>query len=266
MSWTIDDARALYSVERWSEGLFDIGEDGHVHAHPLGPGSDGVKLDDIVDRAAQMGYPLPILIRFKDILRRRVDAMLGAFDHAIQASGYRGGYTAIYPIKVNQRASVLTSVLDAGQRVGLEAGSKPELLAVLAMSRPGGVIICNGYKDEEYIRMALIGRELGLRVYIVVEKLAEVPAIIRISQQLGIAPALGVRLRLASIGYGKWQNTGGDKAKFGLSAGQLLEALDLLRAAGMDECLELLHFHMGSQISNLADIQLGVAEAGRYFQ
>ncbi|HXH04796.1 MAG TPA: biosynthetic arginine decarboxylase, partial [Candidatus Competibacteraceae bacterium] len=173
---------------------------------------------------------------------------------------------AVYPIKVNQQRSVVGEILRAGRgRVGLEAGSKPELMAVLALSEPGGTVICNGYKDREYIRLALIGRALGLNLFIVVEKLSEIPLIVEEAAALGIRPQLGIRVRLASMGAGKWQNTGGEKSKFGLSASQLLHAVHALKAAGLLDCLQLLHCHLGSQIANIRDIQRGLREVGRYY-
>jgi len=208
-----------------------------------------------------------VLVRFSDILRHRVDTLCGAFDRAREADGYRGRYTVVYPIKVNQQRSVVEKILSKDKdRVGLEAGSKPELLAVLALSRQdGGVVVCNGYKDREYIRLALIGKELGHRVYIVVEKPSELELVIQESRALGVTPLIGLRMRLASIGAGKWQNTGGEKSKFGLSAAQVLEAVARLRAAQLLPGLQMLHFHMGSQIANIRDIQLGMREAARYY-
>ncbi|MGH8074663.1 MAG: arginine decarboxylase, partial [Lysobacter sp.] len=204
--------------------------------------------------------------RFPDILGDRLRKLQGAFAQAMDEASYPGGYTAVYPIKVNQHqgvAGVLAS--HHGEGFGLEAGSKPELMAVLALSRPGGVIVCNGYKDREYIRLALIGRKLGLQTFIVIEKPSELPLVIEEAKALGVEPGLGVRMRLASLGAGKWQNSGGDKAKFGLSPRQVLDLWKQLRGAGMTDCLQLLHFHMGSQISNVRDIASGMREAIRYF-
>ena len=190
--------------------------------------------------------------------------MQAAFATAMDEFDYDGGYTAVYPIKVNQHLSVAGElVARAGQGFGLEAGSKPELVAVLALSR-GGIVICNGYKDREYIRLALIGRKLGLDVFIVIEKPSELDTVLEEAAALGVEPLLGARLRLASLGAGKWQNTGGDKAKFGLSPRQLLDLAERLRAVGKLDALRLLHFHMGSQISNLRDIAGGMREATRY--
>ena len=184
----------------------------------------------------------------------------------MQRDDYRGRYTAVYPIKVNQQKSVVDALLAHGaERLGLEAGSKPELLAVLARSRPDGIVVCNGYKDREFIRLALIGKQIGHRVYIVVEKLSELDLVIEESKALGIAPLLGVRVRLASIGAGKWQNTGGDKSKFGLSAAEVLRVIERLRAEKLLESLAMMHFHMGSQIANIQHIQSGMREGARYY-
>src|SRR5690606_5021936 len=198
------------------------------------------------------------------ILGDRLAHMQAAFAKAMDSYDYSGGYTAVYPIKVNQHLSVAGElVARAGQGFGLEAGSKPELIAVLALSR-GGIVVCNGYKDREYIRLALIGRKLGLDVFIVIEKPSELDTVLEESAALGVEPLLGARLRLASLGAGKWQNTGGAKAKFGLSPRQLLDLVERLRGTGNLDALRLLHFHMGSQISNLRDIANGMREATRY--
>lgn len=265
--WDIQQARDAYSIPHWGGGYFDVNGDGHLHVRPRRGGAHpGIDLYKLSEEAQAAGLTLPLLVRFSDILHDRVDTLCGAFGEAMQVAGYRGRYTAVYPIKVNQQKSVVQEILRHGdERVGLEAGSKPELMAVLALSRPGGVIICNGYKDREYIRLALIGRRLGHRVYIVVEKLSELDIVIDESSKLAVAPLLGVRVRLASIGYGKWQNTGGDKSKFGLSAAQTLTAVETLRTAGMLDSLQLMHFHLGSQVANVRDIQRGVREAARYY-
>ena len=265
--WDVQQARDTYNIPHWGGDYFDVNVDGHLHVRPRRnnhhPGIDLYKLSE---EAQATGLALPLLVRFSDILHDRVDTLCGAFGEAMRVAAYRGRYTAVYPIKVNQQRSVVREILRHGEdRVGLEAGSKPELMAVLALSRPGGVIICNGYKDREYIRLALIGRHLGHRVYIVVEKLSELDIVIDESRKLKVEPLLGVRVRLASIGHGKWQNTGGDKSKFGLSAAQTLTAVEALRGAGMLDALQLMHFHLGSQVANVRDIQRGVREAARYY-
>lgn len=265
MNWNIDEARRTYSIAHWSEGYFDIDAQGRVSVRPQREAGAALPLIDVVRDAQRRGLQIPLLIRFQDVLGDKLQRLQAAFGQAMAAQHYDGGYTAIYPIKVNQQRQVVGEfVRHAGPGFGLEAGSKPELMAVLAMS-PGGTVICNGYKDREYIRLALIGRKLGLDVYIVIEKANELPLVIEESRKLGIEPLLGVRMRLASIGAGKWQNTGGDKGKFGLMPRQLLDLTQALRHAGLEHCLKLTHFHMGSQISNVRDIAGGMREAVRYF-
>ncbi|NLB14747.1 MAG: biosynthetic arginine decarboxylase [Gammaproteobacteria bacterium] len=265
-AWSIDAARRTYSIAHWGEGYFDIDAQGRVTVRPHGAQGPDIALPEAVDAALAQGLKLPLLLRFSDILGHRLGRLQGAFAQAMENLDYAGGYTAIYPIKVNQHRSVAGELArHAGEGFGLEAGSKPELMAVLALSRPGGTIICNGYKDREYIRLALIGRKLGLNTFIVIEKASELPLVIEEARALGVKPGLGVRMRLASLGAGKWQNSGGDKAKFGLSPRQLLDLIAQLRDADLLDCLQLLHFHMGSQISNVRDIANGMREAVRYF-
>jgi arginine decarboxylase len=265
-AWNIDVARHTYAVPYWSDGYVDIHPSGHMLIRPHGPDGPGFSLPDMVERARAEGLRLPLLLRFPDILADRLARLQGAFAKAIGEWHYAGGYTAVYPIKVNQQRGVVAELVAAGaEGFGLEAGSKPELMAVLAMARPGSIVICNGYKDREYIRLALIGRKLGLRIHIVIEKLSELDHVIAEAQALGVEPLLGVRVRLASIGAGKWQNTGGDKGKFGLSPVQVLSLVERLQQAGLKHTLKLQHFHMGSQISNVRDIANGMREATRYF-
>ncbi|RZA19467.1 MAG: arginine decarboxylase [Lysobacteraceae bacterium] len=264
--WSLDLARKTYSIPHWSDGYFDVDAQGRIAVRPKGPAGPTVALPDVVDAAMAQGAKLPMLVRFPDVLGDRLGKLQTAFAQARQDWDYQGGYTAVYPIKVNQHQGVAgTLASHAGEGFGLEAGSKPELMAVLALSRPGGLIVCNGYKDREYIRLALIGRKLGLQTYIVIEKPSELKLVLEEAKALGVQPGLGVRMRLASLGAGKWQNSGGDKAKFGLNPRQLLDLWKRLRDAGMGDCLQLLHFHMGSQISNVRDIANGMREATRYF-
>ncbi|WP_147653809.1 arginine decarboxylase [Vulcaniibacterium gelatinicum] len=265
-AWSLDHARKTYSIPHWSEGYFDVDGQGRIVVRPRGAQGPAIVLAEVVERARGNGARLPLLVRFPDILGDRLRRLQAAFARAQAEWDYRGGYTAVYPIKVNQHAGVAGTLAGhGGEGFGLEAGSKPELMAVLALSRPGGLVVCNGYKDREYIRLALIGRKLGLQTYIVVEKPSELPLVLEEARALGVRPGLGVRMRLASLGAGKWQNSGGDKAKFGLSPRQLLDLWKALREAGMTDCLQLLHFHMGSQISNVRDIANGMREATRYF-
>ncbi|GMU42471.1 MAG: biosynthetic arginine decarboxylase [Xanthomonadales bacterium] len=263
--WTIADARRSYSVPHWSEGYFDVDGAGRAVAQPLGAGGPSVAFPEVIAAARRQGLRIPLLLRFPQVLGHRLRRLQAAFEQEMAARHYDGGYTAIYPIKVNQQRDVVAELVRSGDGgFGLEAGSKPELMTVLAMSR-GGTVVCNGYKDREYIRLALIGRKLGLEVYIVIEKASELQLVIEEARRLDVQPLLGVRMRLVSIGAGMWQNTGGDKAKFGLMPRQALELSDALKQAGYGDALKLLHFHMGSQISNVRDIANGMREAVRYF-
>lgn len=265
-SWNTAAARHTYAVPHWSDGYVDVSDAGEIVMRPHGLKGPTLSLPQIVRQACDEGLRLPLLVRFPDILADRLARMQAAFAKAIADQDYTGGYTAIYPIKVNQQHSVVSELVHAGTAgFGLEAGSKPELMAVLAMARPGSIVICNGYKDREYIRLALIGKKLGLRVHIVIEKLSELEHVFAEAKGLDVEPLLGVRVRLASIGAGKWQNTGGDKGKFGLSPSQVLTLIERLEAAGLKHTLKLQHFHMGSQISNVRDIANGMREATRYF-
>ncbi len=266
-TWTLTQAREVYNIARWGSGYFDINAKGRLVARsPHHPNHPGIDLQALAETLRAQGYGLPVLVRFSHILHDQIDTLCNAFNAAIANYDYQGQYTAVYPIKVNQQRHVVSEILSHGDlRVGLEAGSKPELMAVLALSKPGGRIICNGYKDREYIRLALIGNQLGLNIFIVVEKLSELDLLMNEAANLNVRPQLGLRVRLASIGAGKWQNTGGEKSKFGLSAGQALQALERLRGAGWLNTLTLLHCHLGSQIANIRDIQRGLGEVGRYY-
>jgi arginine decarboxylase len=264
--WSTAAARDTYAMAHWGDGYVDVNDAGDIVIRPRGPTGPALSLPGIVARACAESLRLPLLVRFPDILADRLAKLQDAFAKAIGEWNYSGGYTAIYPIKVNQQRGVAGELVAAGTHgFGLEAGSKPELMAVLAMARPGSIVICNGYKDREYVRLALIGLKLGLRVHIVIEKLSELDHVFAEARALDVEPLLGVRVRLASIGAGKWQNTGGDKGKFGLSPDQVLTLIKRLDEAGLKHTLKLQHFHMGSQISNVRDIANGMREATRYF-
>ncbi|MDH5632422.1 MAG: biosynthetic arginine decarboxylase [Gammaproteobacteria bacterium] len=267
MSWKIQNARDTYNISHWSGGYFDVADNGHLVAHPGGASGPGIDMQAVADSLHQQGLGLPTLVRFSGILRHRVNVLCDAFVAATNEHKFTGGYTAVYPIKVNQQRSVVEEIVGARPgSVGLEAGSKPELLAVLAHSDPdGGLVVCNGHKDREFIRLALIGQALGHKVHIVIERLSELELVIEQANTLTIRPLLGLRLRLASIGEGHWQNTGGEKSKFGLSADQVQTALHRLQQIGWLDCLSMLHCHMGSQIANIRHVQSGVAEAARYY-
>ncbi|MFE8071269.1 biosynthetic arginine decarboxylase [Marinobacteraceae bacterium S3BR75-40.1] len=261
-----------YNIANWSDGYVDVDEQGDVLIRPHRDQSrESVKLTELVTTLEQQGMALPVLVRFADILHDRLNRLCGAFNQAAERDGYRGGYTAVYPIKVNQQRRVVEEIQHAepaatSGQLGLEAGSKPELMAVLALSRtPGSVIVCNGYKDREYIRTALLGRRMGHRVYIVVEKQSELPLILAQARELGVQPLIGVRARLASIGKGNWQNTGGEKSKFGLSARQIMDVMQTLEKEGAMDSLQMVHFHLGSQIANIRDIQTGLRECARFY-
>lgn len=264
--WDIAQARALYNIEHWGGGYFDISTNGDLIATPI-PGQPAINLYELALNLPAQGLSLPVLVRFSNILHHRVNSLCHAFATAMHHEDYHAQYTAVYPIKVNQQRHVVEEILQSGTaQVGLEAGSKSELIAVLALApQNGGIVICNGYKDREYIRLAFIGQRLGLRPYLVIEKASELPLIIEESRAMEIVPYLGLRVRLASIGAGKWQNSGGEKAKFGLSAAQALEVINQIQAAHLLEALQLMHFHLGSQIANIRDIQQALREAARYY-
>lgn len=263
-SSVVERCRQIYAIGRWGEGYFGINTAGHLYARPDPSAPGQVDLVELAARIHAEGLALPVLVRFNDILRHRVESLRQAFVAASAARGYGGCYQPVYPIKVNQQAGVVREILRSGH-AGLEAGSKPELMAVMALSPPGGLVICNGYKDREYIRLALIGRRLGLRVQIVIEKPSEVALILEESRRIGVEPLLGVRARLAAAAAGNWQSSGGESAKFGLSANQILGLVRALSSAGGLGWLNLLHAHLGSQIPDLQDIRAGVAELVRYY-
>lgn len=270
--WSIDDARAGYNVTHWSQGFYGISDHGEVTVSPDPKNPDyKIGLNELAKDMVKAGVALPVLVRFPQILHHRVNSLCQAFDQAIQKYEYQADYLLVYPIKVNQQQTVVEEILasQASKEVpqlGLEAGSKPELMAVLAMAqKASSVIVCNGYKDNEYIRLALIGEKLGHKVYIVLEKLSELKMVLAESKRLGVTPRLGLRARLAFQGKGKWQASGGEKSKFGLSAAQILLVVKQLKQNDMLDSLQLLHFHLGSQIANIRDIRQGVSEAGRFY-
>lgn len=264
-NWNATTARKLYGVHRWGEGYVDINDDGEVVVRPEGSGGGEVALAALIQEIRALELSVPVLVRFPDILRDRVARLREAFRHARADMEYEGRYSVVYPIKVNQQRTVLEGLLTADEGVGLEVGSKAELMAVLALATPGSTVICNGYKDREYIHLALIGRALGLRCFIVIEKPSDLDYVIELARELQIAPLLGVRARLASLGSGNWQNTGGDRAKFGLTVDQLVKVVQRIQEERLTGSLQLLHFHMGSQIPNIRDMQRGMQEAARHF-
>ncbi|HEV2453678.1 MAG TPA: biosynthetic arginine decarboxylase [Verrucomicrobiae bacterium] len=266
--WDIESARALYNIHRWGAKYFDINDAGHVVARPLQDAGVAVDVTDVIEEARGRGLKFPLLIRFQDILRHRVEAINRAFQNSIAEFNYQGKYRGVFPIKVNQLREVVEEILDAGKpfEFGLEVGSKPELFAGLALqNQMGSLIICNGYKDPEFIKMALLGVKLGKRVIIVVEKLEELRHIIAISKQHGVEPLIGIRARLLSKGAGKWAESGGENAKFGLSTAEILAAVELLRTENLSHCLKLLHFHIGSQVPDILTVKKAVQEASRFY-
>jgi arginine decarboxylase len=267
-TWDAQDARNLYNVHRWGAGYFDISETGRAIAKPLRDVGASVDLTDVIEEAKARGLKFPVLIRFQDILRHRVESVNVAFRSAIAEFNYQARYRGVFPIKVNQLREVVEEILDAGRPYdfGLEVGSKPELFAGLAMqSQLGSLIVCNGYKDASFIRVALLGTKLGKKVIMVVEKLEELRHIITLSRQLGVEPLIGIRIRLLSKGAGKWAESAGENAKFGLSTAELLTATELLRAENLGHCFKLLHFHIGSQVPDILIIKRAVQEAARFY-
>jgi len=266
--WDIQAARNLYNIQSWGARYFDINEAGHVVARPLQEAGASVDVTDVIEEAKGRGLKFPLLIRFQDLLRHRVESVNMAFRNSIKEFNFQGNYRGVFPIKVNQLREVVEEILDAGKpySFGLEVGSKPELFAGLAMqNQAGSLIICNGYKDAEFIRMALLGIKLGKRVIIVVEKLEELKYVIAISRQFGVEPIIGIRARLLSKGMGKWAESGWENAKFGLSTAELLAATDLLKAESLSHCFKLLHFHIGSQVPDILTVKKAVQEASRFY-
>src|SRR4051812_48308020 len=257
-SWTIDDASELYMVNRWGGGYFDVNQNGDLTCAPLKEAGVPIPIIDVLREANALDLKAPLLIRFQDLLRHRVETLNKAFQNAIAEHKYTGAYRGVFPIKVNQLREVVEEILDAGKpfNYGLEVGSKPELFAGLALQNTQGcLIICNGYKDSVFIRMALMGIKLGKKVIMVVEKLEELKQIITISRQVGVEPQIGIRARLLSKGAGKWAESGGENAKFGLSTAELLVATELLRAEKLEHCFKLLHFHIGSQVPDILTVK-----------
>ncbi|HEY4734580.1 MAG TPA: biosynthetic arginine decarboxylase [Gemmatimonadaceae bacterium] len=267
--WTIGSAKTLYNVEGWGIGYFDINEAGHVVVRPDQERSDReLDLFELANDLEEQGVGLPLLLRFSDILRSRIESLCDKFAHAREEYGYEGGYTTVYPIKVNQQRHVVEEIVEFGKRagVGLECGSKPELQAVLGLAEhTDHLIVCNGYKDEEFMRLALMGQKLGHQVFIVLEQLSEVDVLLQVADELGVNPTAGVRIKLYSEGSGRWAKSGGEKSKFGLSTAQLVRLVDKLKALDRLDILKLIHFHLGSQITDIRYIKAGLQEVSRYY-
>jgi arginine decarboxylase len=265
--WSIAEAGELYDVSRWGKGYFSVGQNGHVWVHPDKDPNRALDLKELVDNLQLRGISLPILIRFGEILKHRLGEMHQAFQNAISENVYKGGYCCVYPIKVNQQRQVVEEVFQYGRpyKFGLESGSKPELLAVLAIADNETPIICNGFKDDEYIEMVMLAKKIGRQIIPVVEKYTELDLILKHSARVGVRPVIGLRIKLASRGSGRWKSSGGYRSKFGLTVTEALRALDQLKSLGMEDCLQLMHFHLGSQITNIRQIKGAVIEAARAY-
>ena len=269
-NWTAADSVDLYAVEDWSNGYFGVSKNGEVTVNLKD--SDGemraVSLRSIVDGLTDRGTDAPVLLRFNDLLRARVDELNKSFAKAIKEVDYQGEYRGVYPIKVNQQRQIVEEIVSCGEKYhyGLEAGSKPELIAAMAqMKDTEAFLMCNGYKDDEYIDLALMGQQMGLNIHLILEMPNELPAILARAEKLGIEPNLGIRVRLAAKGSGHWSESAGDKSVFGLNAAQVIDAVDQLKAAGKLHCLKVLHYHQGSQIPNISVIRESLTEAVRIY-
>jgi len=266
--WDIPAAISLYNIDRWGSGYFTINEKGNIQVLPTRNAAAKIDMMDVVEDAKSRGLTFPLVLRFQDLLRDRVETINKAFASAIAESGYKNTYRGVFPIKVNQLREVVEEITDAGSpfHFGIEAGSKPELIAALAMHRdPESLIICNGYKDSLFIQNGLLGRKLGKKVIMVVEKIEELGEILRISKEVGVEPMIGIRVRLAAKGAGKWATSGGENAKFGVSTAELVSASEMLRREGLADALKLIHFHVGSQVPDIGTIKRAVREAARFY-
>lgn len=267
-TWGVSDSLKLYNIEAWGDQYFSINPSGHVTVHPKRGEGPGIDLMSVIDEVKSGNVQMPVLIRFQDIIRHRVVALNEAFRKTIAEFNYKGRYQGVYPIKVNQMREVVEEIIDAGRPYdyGLEAGSKAELAAVIAMpTSPDALILCNGYKDYGFIKTALLGNKMGKRVIIIIEKLSELYQVIAVSRELGVTPMIGMRTKLYSKGSGKWESSGGEFAKFGLTTPELLQAVQVLRQEGLIESFKLLHFHIGSQITNIKTIKDAVKEGTRIY-
>ncbi|TWT51524.1 Biosynthetic arginine decarboxylase [Thalassoglobus neptunius] len=266
-SWTTSDSNDLYEVNRWGNGFFSIGPNGHLLVHPDRNKERALDLKKLIDRLQVRGLDLPILLRFNGILKERLTEIRDVFAKAIKENDYQGQYACVYPIKVNQQREVVEKIVEYGREFGfgLEAGSKPELLAVVAMTDPSMPIICNGFKDDEFIEMAMLAQKIGRTVLPVVEKYTELERILKIAKQVGVRPRIGMRVKLAARGAGRWQSSGGYRSKFGLTVSEILKGLELLESQGMQDCFNLLHFHLGSQITNIRQVKAAITEASRVY-
>ena len=265
--WTIEDSNELYNISGWGTSYFGINEKGDMYVTPC---KDNIQIDlhDVLDELALRDVTPPVLLRFPDILDNRIEKTWSCFKKASDEYGFKGENFIIYPIKVNQMQPVVEEIISHGRKfnLGLEAGSKPELHAVIAVQcQSDSLIICNGYKDQSYIELALLAQKMGKRIFIVVEKLNEIEIISKAAKKLNVRPNIGIRIKLASSGSGKWEESGGDASKFGLTSSELLAALDILEKKGLKDCLRLIHFHIGSQITKIRRIQTALKEASQFY-
>ncbi|MGZ6143456.1 MAG: biosynthetic arginine decarboxylase [Myxococcales bacterium] len=266
--WSIEKSLQLYNIPGWGAGYFSINQKGHVVVHPFGQPGPMIDLMDVVDDIRERKLGFPCIVRFQDVLRSRVKQLNEVFRAAIAQHSYKGQYFGVYPTKVNQMREVVEEILDAGApyHFGLEAGSKGELLIVLALNTdPEALTICNGYKDEEYLRLALLGRKLGRKIIVVIEKLSELPHLLRLADEMNVQPLIGLRSKLSTKGTGKWESSSGDFAKFGLTTPELIKAVEMLKAAGKMDAAKLFHFHVGSQLTDIRTVKDVVNEGARFY-
>ncbi len=265
--WSVADAEELYEVASWGKGYFSVNQAGHVCVHPEKDPQRAIDLKHLLDRLIVRGIQTPVLLRFGGILKHRLRDLKEAFTQAIAEHDYRGGYHLVYPIKVNQQRQVVEEILRYGSsyRFGLEAGSKPELLAVIALADNETPIVCNGFKDARFIETAMLAQKMGRNIFLVVEKFTDLELILHFAKEVGVRPNIGVRVKLAATGSGRWQSSGGYRSKFGLTVSEILRALQLLKEHDMADCFKLLHFHLGSQITNIRHIKGALTEGARVY-
>ena len=267
-AWTVKDSAELYNIGGWGRDFFSINEAGNVSVTPAGPGSLQIDLKELVDDLRSRGLNLPILIRFSDILRTRLVQLFGAFQQAMVENDYKGVFRGVYPVKVNQQRHVVEELMEYGRpfNLGIEVGSKPELLVALALQEnPEALILCNGYKDRAFIETALLAQKLGRRVVITMDRMGELETILSAAADLNLRPVIGVRARLTTKGAGKWVESTGDRSKFGLTTGEIVATVERLRDVGMLDCLQLLHFHIGSQVTNIRAVKDALRESSRIY-
>lgn len=269
LTWTIEDAERIYGVSRWGGGYFHIGENGNVQVTP-DPSNHSMRIDfqAVIEEIKQEGIQFPVVVRFHDVLRTQVETLNRVFDQTIQEADYQGQYKGVYPVKVNQMREVVEEIVDAGKpfSYGLEAGSKAELITVLAYNtNVDSLTILNGYKDEEFMRLALLGTKLGRKMVVVVEKYSELLLLVKIAKELGVDPIIGVRSKMTVKGRGKWEGSGGDRAKFGLTISEIIQSARFLESQGMGHCLKLLHFHIGSQLTDIRAVKEAITEGARIY-